>query len=319
MIDTIKVFIPHSDLPPNYYDSHFLYFSNRKITRTEDNEFWGSATFKNFFLQYTKYGLSIEGSLTKYYYGTNQHTLNYFDFTTTIEQLSIELGLNLKECQVSRIDLAENILVTKPVANYYKYFGDAKSLNRVVMNNGLEYRNTNRGIIIYDKIKELRSNQVPLIPLFQGQKIMRIEYRLKNPRTISKALGIDKTLIADLYVHYPKLQELWTNSFNSIYKNHDMVVFKNETYIQRDMFKKQLIIAGINNLGGGQYILDIIKEARKEKLFAYPNQASNLLRQLKRLMQLPVLTQKSTLVSEIEKKAKVVAQIALLDHHVWGD
>ena len=317
MIDTIKIYIPISEIPSNYYDTHIVRFDNRRITKTDSGDKWVFCTHRNLRIHYNNRGLSIEGSLSKYKYGSNQYTLNLNDFIEVIDNLCFEFGLPLKECKVTRIDLAENIFTVKSVEHYYKYLGEIKSLSRVKMNNGIEYRNGNRAICFYNKVKELKHSGDIVSKIFDGKNVLRYEYRLQNNVTISKILNVSSATVDDVINGHQNLIREWLNTFIKIYKNHDLISFRSEAYSDSQGIEKQLMIAGINSLGGIQNILEIIKEARKNKVFKYPNRATSLTRKIKDLMHTPVLTERSKLIYELEGKIKLAGFLSTSYEYLW--
>jgi hypothetical protein len=308
MIDTINIHIKESQLPIDFYQQAFLKFKTKRTTRNEDSgQIWGTCTFQNFVCTFNAYGITMSGSISRYFYGTNQYNIDRFDFEKAIERLSQELNVELKNCRVGRIDLAENIITQQPVENYYKYFGEVQGLNRKILRNGLLYTNTVSSITIYNKMKELKNTKTTPISIFDGKNVLRFEYRALKPNKVGSIFGAKKVNVIDVINNYDLLIDVWLKKFNNIFKNHDLMIFESSAFSDSKGFEKQLILAGIEVLGGGQYILETIKEARKAKLFkAHKNTATNLTRKIKSVLQTPVLTKKSTLMVELEKKVEVI-------------
>lgn len=311
MIDTIKIHINNNQLPNDFFEVSAFRFKNNTTTRRNDTgEIWGTFNYHNFICYHNSYGVSIMGSVPRFFYGTNQYTITKDDFINAIKQLSKELGVDLNKCSVTRLDLAENIITKEPVNNYYSYLGETKHLDRTKLSNGVEFKNVNRVMLFYDKSKYLRKKQSPIIPIFRGKNILRPEYRLMNGDTVARALKVHLPKVRDVIDRFDQLGQLWVDAFKRIFKHHDIKVFEPGAFLG-NQFEKQLMLSGINALGGGQHVLELIKEARKMKLFKYNNRSTNLTRKIKTILQAPILTRKSTLVEELNQKVEIAAFVAL--------
>jgi len=306
MIDTIKIYL-HPDLISSYFKTIGINkIKNKKRIINENSEVYESGKYKNLHVSYSFKGLYIDGSLAKFMYGTNQMTLNEDSFIKVIDKISTELGLPLTEGKVIRVDIGENIITKEPENHYYKVMGEAVHFTRIKCSNGLEYRSSNRCVSVYNKIRELKIKQEPVIPVFTDRNVLRYEYRLLNHETIAKFLKKEQVTAADIVQNYQKFITEWEKIFGTIYKNNDLLTFSSNVFKEKKGFEKQITILGVKSMGGLQTVIDTIKEARKDKFFPYSNSATNLIARFKELMQSPILTEKSTLATELTGKIRLI-------------
>jgi hypothetical protein len=310
MIDTIKIFIPADQITSFYKTTGSQLLSHNNRIFEDEVEKQRSGNYKNLHVYDNYKGLSIHGSLAKFRYGTNQRTLNLLDTIKTIEEISEDLGLPLMDGKVLRVDFGENIVTKQPAENYYKVLGETKYFKKITLDNGIEYRTTKRCISIYGKIKELKIRNEPLTPLFTNRNILRYEYRLLNHHMIGKLLNLPTVTVRDVINNYQKFVDNWQLMFNAIYKNNDLIVFEPQVFGQKKAIEKQLMILGIEKMGGLSNVVNLIKEANKAGYFEYPNQATYFKAKIKDLMKTPKLTTWSSLVNELEHKIKIAGFVA---------
>ena len=140
----------------------------------------------------------IQGSLPKYYHGTNLYSLDRNSIKKVFEMLSLDLSIPfkiLKQARVYRIDLGINIEVKHAAEEYIKHFSGAsyfRKEQRYVNNakgenhfedrlpNGLTYSSNNRAIVIYDKLKEVDDKGLPIPNEFSDKNLLRLEYQIQK-------------------------------------------------------------------------------------------------------------------------------------------
>ena len=176
------------------------------------------------------FNVSIQVSLPKYYYGHNLKVLTLEDTKEAIDRLDEELGFNVSNMRVSRLDFAYNFNMNEPPVFYFQYLGEDSYLNRIPYNstsNSLYYNsegrnttttknnktipsNSKKVCVFYDKIKEFEKkegeNGMPLPKEYQGVNLLRYELRLSQNilsqlSARCKELGWDKDPleVKDLY------------------------------------------------------------------------------------------------------------------------
>lgn len=257
-------------------------------------------------------GLSIKGSPAKYYFGDNDRSLDINTTKLAFNQLSDELGIHLDDCKVTRVDIGFNIVVERPPIEYCRILGDNNYYQRLDMENGLEYRNNQRGISLYDKEAEMKNRGATIIPMLQGLNVLKAEVRLKNHKTVCRNLDVDFLTVKDLYdpVIYRRMLQLWGKELDAIEKYNDSVQFTDEIYCKPKQFCNQIIYNGIQKLGGYGMIRKMIYDANKRGVFENSEQYTSLKRMVRRLNNIPGLSVKNELVSELEGKVRDIVLMA---------
>src|SRR5271157_4804561 len=105
----------------------------------------------------TGQGISVNGSLPRFFYGNNAMSLKRDTTKQAIEKMSDELHLPMNQAKVSRLDIAENIMIEKPVIAYLPQFVSAPYLNKDSYCNGegVLFKNRQKALAFYDKPKEI--------------------------------------------------------------------------------------------------------------------------------------------------------------------
>jgi hypothetical protein len=257
-------------------------------------------------------GLSIKGSPTKYYLGDNDRSLNINTTKLAFEKLSDELGICLDDCKITRLDIGFNIIVDKAPIEYFRMLGNNHYYNRLDMENGVEYRNDQRGIIFYDKQLEMANRGAKIIPTLHGLNILRNEIKIKNSKSICRNLNVDGITVKDLYnpFIYRKMLQLWGSEFDAIEKYNNPVQFSDEIYRKPKQFCNQITYKGIEAMGGYGKIREMIFAANKRGVFDSSEQYSTLKRRVRLLNNITDFNVRNELVLELETKVRDIVLIA---------
>lgn len=102
---------------------------------------------------------------------------------------------------------------------YLPYLGSKIGYKRIEMGDGLGYKNSQKFLVFYNKIKEQKKKRIEVQPIFNGHNLLRYELRLLNhlerllnqPRVIGRLLYDESCYInlckmwRDEYLHIAKL------------------------------------------------------------------------------------------------------------------
>ena len=218
MIDTIKFTIREKHAK--------IWRLNINPERQADtNTFSGHC--KNLRINESLNGVTIQGSIAKYYNGDNITNFSRHDYKKALEQLEQETGLNLQEAILQRVDFAHTVIVKNPTMHYLDLFDEMGIYKmNTVRNKGLEsityFTPTGaRAFCGYDKIKEMTDKKETIPELYQGDNVLRLEYRIVRRAGIKKYLGKGQ----DISPHdltdketYNELKKQSINFYNSIPK-----------------------------------------------------------------------------------------------------
>ena len=180
MIDTIWLILHHSTVN---YKIDFMAEVGAKINVAikRSNEYRIVGSLQNMQIYIEPTFVLIQGSLPKYYYGSNLVSLPRTELSNAIDKLSTDLGLPLREAIITRIDIGMNVEVDNPPRSYFSYFGILKKFERNIRRNSLYYEQKWCQLCFYDKVKEAKAHKDPLLTSEMLDKnILRYEIRYKH-------------------------------------------------------------------------------------------------------------------------------------------
>lgn len=215
--------------------------------------------FKNLAIKIYSDNISIWGSLSKYFKGSNLFTLKRKDVQFAIAQLENELGMSLKFARVTRLDLADNLKMQNPPIHYFKYFGHSNyyKISSFVNKSQLLYENKSKSKSFYDKRKQMKKDKkFLLMPKYKdAQNILRYEFQLK--KNVIKQFG-GKVTAQMLYdkSFYERLIGLWEKEFYKIDK-----IPKRDFYVEGISTPSELVkfltLMGLNSYGADKLLESI--------------------------------------------------------------
>ena len=133
--------------------------------------------------------VTITGSLPRFYFGSNLHTLTPAQVGEALEQISDSLHIPTERASVYRLDAGLNIIVDLAPSEYIRGFDSLTSHERdeYGRSRGVVFRNKARAVIAYDKLAEVVDHKHEVPSQFQGKNVLRCEVQLK--RRVKKQVG----------------------------------------------------------------------------------------------------------------------------------
>ena len=278
---------------------------SRLTEHQTEHSYYVTGGLKNLNITQSEQGISIKGSLCKWYLGDNLQTLTMGDTKLAIEALSETFNIAIVEAKVKRIDVAQNLIMKHNPTIYFPYLGDCQHFDRIKRNTSLYYQNGNRIKVFYDKIAECKSNGAEVHKVFQNQNLLRFE--LRYLQRLDRAFNVAEINAKMLYKEqfYINILDRWVDEYRNINKLTKMV-FKDNTQLKPKDFIDQLLLQSILNMGGQSTILEMVDEARKKGQFERPEYASRAKSMIKEICRLESITEPSELVQELDRKIKQV-------------
>jgi hypothetical protein len=310
MIDTI-----HATLYLNWQKLNNIQSLLTTIQSRHDNLDTGKTSYrggiKNLSVQINEHRIKFEGSLSKFHLGNNTHSLDAASTKLAIEELSDLTSLPIKDAQINRLDLAQNLSVKHPATSYYNYFGERKYMQRLEQGSGLYYRNTLGERVVYDKSKEQSKFKDITDPDLLAQKLLRFEVRYYGHRNICKHFDVPEMKFGQLCAptFYRGLVSDWAAEYTKIEKNKDILLFNDDVYREPKQFCNQMTFKGIQAMGGLNAVRSLVKEARKRNVFRTTDQFHALQRKLRSLNMIADNSVPNRLIDEIDAR---VLDIVLL-------
>lgn len=264
MYDTIHFKLTTADAPnidfmaevPCYLDEVAEHnFSGRVVV---------SGALGNLKVTINPYQIQIRNSLPKWFFGDNFSILSRSDTKKAIERLSDSLHLPIKEAVVTRLDVAQNLVMRLPSIEYFNAMGELKCYTRVPMVEvgTLYYNRPNMQLYFYDKNREAKAHREPIPNLYQGRSVLRYELRCKQ--RLGRIFNVAEVNAAMLYdeCFYMRVCKLWRDAYLQISKvNKENINFEAMT-TKQELYKMGVLVM-IEKCGGQVAFLNELSRARE--------------------------------------------------------
>jgi len=203
-----------------------------------------------------------DGSLCKWFLGDNFQTMGRGDTQRAIEKLSDTLHLDMSKANVTRLDLAQNMIMQHPPEVYINHLGLLKFATRLQEPSGLYYKQTNGRLCFYDKNREQKSNREPIPELYQDRNVLRFEQRYSQ--RIAAQLKIGEVTGALLYdeAFYIDLLNRWKETYKAIQKINDIQLNFGVMRTKREL-QLMGVLSLVEQAGGQTQMITQINEAQK--------------------------------------------------------
>jgi len=322
-IDTFKGKIRSTELTEDDFIRIEKKLSKKRIIINEENHKTIRGFVGNINITLDYRGLWIEGSLPKYVHGTNQKTLSLNETASAFQHLGADLGIDLLEARIERVDIAENIITSYPVQEYYPILMHCKHFKRNELDNGLGFRSRNRYISFYGKMQEVKKRKEVPDEVLIGKNVLRYELRYLNNKSISSYMGIKSINLRSLLKNYKKLVEGWYSTFNSIMKMQKTMDFDHSIFQQKGLFDHYLKVKGIEAFGGMGEIIKAVHSAKANGyLQGYSNKSSYTINRLQNFYYNNKIGACSDLGKELEQKVlnskiETMANLIVKQTNLW--
>jgi hypothetical protein len=245
----------------------------------------------------------IESSICKWYLGENFQTLTRGDTKRAIEKLSDLLGLPMQKASLTRIDLAQNIILRHDLPVYYNHLGILQYYNRLEQNRGLYYNNNNRKLVFYDKVAEYKHKSLPVPEMYQNRNVLR--YEMRFTRQLLKQFNLPQLNAELLYNEqfYIDIISRWHTEYKNISKIRNSNLIDYTMIKTKEQLKKQALLLLINEQGGELEFYKKIAEAQAKGELT-KKQAFDLRNLIKEAGKSELLTCESDVITELDKKIK---------------
>lgn len=252
-----------------------------------------------------KNGISIVGSLTKFYFGDNVHTLSRLQIKEAIDMLSDSFHLDMQKAKVTRLDIGFNLNVNNRVRKYLLLFGLCANLIRSEnISNGelsIYYRShakrTNRGKELYFYDKALEAN------LLKSDNLLRYELRFlkRLPQQLGVPEILGKTLLdSNFYTH---LVNLWAENYFDIEKKQ-RIKLENMDSITKPQEAFNALVALLYSQVDPALIEAFLATLKEDKVFADPKYYTRLNQKINKINSNVSLMETNDLINELDIKIR---------------
>lgn len=300
MYDTINLWLPFEKVKEFNLTKTLNNLSGITEHNKDDGQVYMSGYLNNYKVNLSEQGISLRGSLAKYFLPDNFHTLSRSDTNRAFEKMSDELYLPINKSKVNRIDFAQNLLMDYEPEAYYNFLGECQHYRRQPQSKSLYYSNTLRQIVFYNKVAEGKTKGLSLPPVWDDQNVLRYEMRFKS--RLSKQFNQAEIAASSLSDEkfYMIIFNKWLAEYQAINKLHSINLNLSDMNSPKD-FWKQLNLMAINIIGQDK-IMQEVENLRHQKAFNKPEYYSRLKKEIKELCKTPEMTSKSELIAELDKK-----------------
>jgi len=302
MFDTLKLYLRQDSVRDvDLLAETPVYLENiTEHCKNDNDEIYYSGSLNNLRISVSERGVSIKGSLAKYYLSDNMQTLRRQDTEQAIQKLSDDLHLPIKEAQVSRVDFAHNFIMNYEPKVYYPYLGESQYFDRFIQPESLYYSNKSRTLLFYDKPVEAKSKDYKIPEVWTAKNVLRYEIRYR--RRLHKQFKEPEVKANKLYEEkfYIKLIDRYVSDFKSIHKNAKISLDSENMATVKD-FWDQMALMKIKEIGQDGAV-DLVEELRAKEVFDKPEYYSRLKKQIRDKSNKFQASDSTPLIEELEGK-----------------
>lgn len=289
------------------------YLTKPKQGWSEDDGYFVSGLAGNYKIYATQRGISIKGSLAKYFLPSNVYTLTRATAQQAIEMLSDQLHIDVSTATVTRADISTVIPTKHKPSAYYPQLGDKPYCpHRVQATDGtLYYQTQQKQLAFYDKTAEAKAKRAKIPPLLTDRNLLRYELRYSHrlQEQLKQADPVTAARLTDQAFYYMLVQQ-WKQEFDSIKKIHKntLVMEKIKTVNEAE----RLFFARLIQQHGGKAAVDeFMADIKASNAFGdnKTQYVSNLKAKLNKVLQIPVADDEDIII-EIEKAVANYARYA---------
>ncbi|MGM9804793.1 MAG: phage/plasmid replication protein [Muribaculaceae bacterium] len=250
----------------------------------------------------TRYQVKVkDGSICKFAFGNNYQTMGRRDTQSAIELLSDTLHLPMHKATVTRLDIAQNIVLKHPPAVYLNHLGELRHATRLQEPTGLYYNLNGGRLCFYDKNREQANHRGQIPDLYKGRNVLRYEQRYTQ--RIASKLGVPEVTGKLLYneAFYITLLDRWRDTYKAIHKINDIILNFKAMKNKRQLHKMG-VLSMVERVGGEVEMINQINEAQKRGDLT-SKQAFDLRKEIREACKVKEgLTVESEAIAELDKK-----------------
>ena len=284
------------------------YLDNVTERHNDNSGYSCSGNCRNYIVSCFQSGISLKGSLAKFYLPSNVCTLTRQLTEEAIECISDNLHLDMKTAKVTRLDIATAIQTKRKPSDYLSYLGNKPYFNRVRSTKDTLYYNTNRRqLCFYDKAKEATRKGGIIPNALTGCNLLRYELRLLKDiqNQLQAEACINGALLYDR-CFYTSIVQKWKIEFESINKLKTGKYMINRIKTPKDA--ETALFAYLLQQGQNEGIIEtFVNDLKASKTFADPKSYSRLKSVLNKLLQLPTM-ESSDLITELQTAINDIAK-----------
>ena len=254
-------------------------------------------------------GVSVIGSLSKYYYPNNIYPLDRHTTKDALVKLGDGLHADVSKANVTGLEFGTVLLLSHSVPEYLQRLGDMPyPLHRYHFEpETLYYKTGNKQqpvtYAFYDKIAEARKDGLQLPVGFEGQNLLKYEIRLN--RRLPKQLNVPEVKASTLYerTFYKHLMQRWQNDYFSI-KKQKQVITNVMDKIQTVTDAFNVYVARLMAASNKDDVAGFIEELKDNKVFKNRSDYNRLKKKIQEVSSKAGLMVSDELIKELDDAIK---------------
>jgi hypothetical protein len=306
MYDTLYMWLPAQSIAEVNSLQKIPYLFTNLTQHTKADSTFFSGQFEGLNASVSNSGLSLKGSLCKYFLKDNIKTLTRQDTQKAFEKLADTLHLPMIEAIIRRIDLAQSFIVNYPTELYYPYLGESSYFERLIQPQSLYYNNGLRVKLFYNKIAEVKKKRLLIPEIWQNKNVLR--YELRYISRLPQQLYVNKVLAKTLYE-----EQFYINQIDRWHSEYEAINKLNQTNLNLNRMKKpkdfinQMAALYINSIGQNE-AFKLVEQMKANNCFEHKEYYSRVKQDIKKLSKSMECEEKNELITELSKKIKQVKQ-----------
>lgn len=252
MFDTVNMRLGRDHLPPDHISQAIKYLYGVKESHDRENGYsWYSGYLDTLKVTISPHTVQIrEGSLCKYFLGSNLKSLHRKDVQAAIEKISDDLHLPFHQADVTRIDIAHNMIMKEHHGIYFPLLGESPRYQRLEQKASLNYTKGNIHKIFYNKLDQMKAGQEPIPGHYANHNVLRYEVRCK--KRLKATFKKDQITGQDLYDEkfYIQCVDRWVKEYQNIQKYNISNTMMTPTGSTKE-FIERLALEGLKTFGVG--------------------------------------------------------------------
>lgn len=253
-------------------------------------------------------GISIVGSLAKFFYPNNVYPLDRHSTAQAMEKLSDRLHLGIDDAKITGLEFGTQFIMKHPVENYLYRLGDMPRLLRYHFEAGSLYykprgRQQPKVFAFYDKQADAMAKSMALPVGFDSANLLKYEMRLNG--RLPQQLNVPEVTASTLYdaSFYRMLVRRWQQEYFSIkklnkLKSNDM----SEIKTVGDAF--EVLMARLIGQADQNQISAFLEELKEAKVFPNRNSYTRLRKKIQQTAAKVGATVPDELIKELDDEVK---------------
>lgn len=310
MYDTVNFWINRVDIGksisiiPNYLNNTI------ESTNRHTGEVWYSGKMENLKVSATIAGISIRGSLAKFFFPDNTYTLNRHQVREAIEMLSDRLHLPITEAKATRIDVSTNFIMSHETSCYFDVLGLCPYYDRIPAGDGTLYYNTKgkvqtRSMVFYDKATEVGDRSAVIPDVYAGENLLRYEMRwnARLPQQLNEPEITGKTLYAPQFYH--KIVKSWGDNYFTIEKKKQLKAKAMENIKTVSDATDYICAIALSQLPPDE-VQNILRDLKANEVFKDPKYYTRLKKKLSDITSKAEISEADELARELDNEVRQV-------------